>query len=92
MRDVTKAELDEYFGFAWRDLKPQSFSQEQAQLIGESVTQSRLPAAVLKKAVEAMKAGLRPEDFILSFWISAFQMGREFESRLLTSALRSRVK
>lgn len=42
----------------------------------------------------ALLAGepMKMEDILLSFWVWAFQMGRECESRLLTQALQGKLK
>jgi hypothetical protein len=90
MRNITKAEIEEYlrFAFATADQEPAN-AREQALLIGDCLAGSKLLKAASAEAVEGMRAGQSAEDFIISFWVSAFQMGREFESRLFTAALKA---
>lgn len=88
MRDLTADEIREYLEFAHGDLKAEDFHREQHRLIGDMILEAGLVDAVCKKLMAALKQGLPPEDLFLSLWVSAFQMGRECESRLLTLALK----
>lgn len=86
MRDLTREEITEYLEYARQT--DSDFHREQAQLIGDTVTAVRLLDLMEPHFVEALEAGFRAKDIILSIWVWAFQMGRECESRLLTLALK----
>lgn len=88
MRDVSKEELEQYFRFVHRDKTPDNFSKEQALLIRDCLHLHVLPM-LREQAVKMKDDGLRFEDFLTSVWVFAFQMGREFESRLFTAAIKN---
>ena len=91
MRDLTEAELNEYFAFCKRDLKPADFNEAQTHLVGVVAREWGLLAGMTRKLDEAEELGLTEEDIVVSFWVWAFQMGRECESRLITQALKVQV-
>jgi hypothetical protein len=91
MRDLTKAELEEYFRFAGSDKGAHDFHMDQARLIGEVVIDFRLFEAATAKLLMTAPDEYDLNDFLLSFWVAAFQMGRECESRLITAALKGSV-
>lgn len=92
MRDLTEGEIREYLDWAKRDLGASDFNMAQASLIGTVVREIKLMDSIASKLGKGLAAGIRPEDAFLSLWISAFQMGRECESRLLTRALQKGAK
>ena len=85
MRDVSRSELEEYFRFVIREKTARFFTAEQARLIGSCSIEAGVLKAADLRAKQAMKEGLGIENFILSFWVWAFQCGREFENRLYTA-------
>jgi len=88
MRDLTRAEIEEYLRFAKADTRAGDFHQGQAQLVGEVITECGLFETVGQKLRVGFAAGLSCEALCLSLWVSAFQMGRECESSLITLALK----
>ena len=94
MRNLTKDELDEYFQFAKADKAAADFPREQAKLVGQAMLDFGLMDMMAKEALRFLESGslASPSDVLLSILISAFQMGRECESRLLTAALKGRLK
>lgn len=90
MRDVTRREIDDYFRFidTKEGMAASEFTQAQAILIGHTALEYKVPFNAIKKGLWMMSSGMNPEDFVLSLWVSAFQMGREFESRLISIAIR----
>ena len=90
MRDVTEAELRDYFrAIDTNELKPDHFTQQQASMIGDAARECKLARTLLKAALEMREADYKPEDFLISMWVQAFQMGREFEDRLFTEAIKN---
>lgn len=92
MRDLTEEEIREYLDWVRDDLKAEPFNLPQTQLVGNEAVRQDLLGAAVRKINEGLKLGFKPEDVFLSFWVWAFQMGRECESRLLTRALSTRLK
>lgn len=91
MRDLTKAELQDYFAWARSDVKASDYRRDQAQLIGEVIEDCGLMDPLARKLKLAMDRGtFTPNDLMLSTFVAFFQMGRECESRLLTLALKGR--
>lgn len=84
MRDVTRHEVDAYLRWARGDSAARHFTEDQLYLVGEAVLATDLISSVLSKAAETMPPDAKPQDIFLSIWVSAFQMGREFQSRLET--------
>jgi hypothetical protein len=87
MRDLTEDEIEEYFRYASADTLARDFHVQQVQLIGAAVIESGLFNAIAPKVLTGMADGRSTEEIILALWVSAFQMGRECESRLITLAL-----
>lgn len=90
MRDLTEDEIAEYFEFADKDVHPADFNYQQATLIGNAVVESRFFQAIAPRVVLALQNGYTSKDLVLSLWVTAFLMGRECESRLLTLALKGK--
>jgi hypothetical protein len=90
MRDLTRDEIEEYLGCARSDTGAGDFHQDQGRLIGEVVLESGMFETVGQKIRIAQAAGLSNRDLWLSIWVSAFQMGHECESRLITLALKGK--
>jgi hypothetical protein len=98
MRDLTREEIEEYLHFASTDREAANFQNRHAQgkLIGDAVARSGVLEAMGRNMVRHAggPAELCSEEviysMILSLWVSAFQMGRECESRLLTLALKGK--
>jgi len=88
MRDLTKSELEEYFCFARDDKKAGDFHLDQTQLVGNVLLSAGLLKTAAVKMLMALSEGMDPHDVLVSFWVLAFQMGRECESRLITTALK----
>ena len=89
MRDLTKAELEEYFQFAREDKAAADFHMDQTQLIGQVAIDTEAADVIMKKLRVALQTvGVKERDALLSLWVAAFQMGRECESRLITAALK----
>jgi hypothetical protein len=84
MRDLTRAELEEYFQFAHNDQAACNFHEEQTQLVGQVVANSGLIDATVAGILAKVDERWDPQERLLALWVMAFQMGRECESRLLS--------
>jgi hypothetical protein len=82
MRDLNDDDIREYLGFAQADLKAEDF---QHRMIGQVVLDLGLMDSIKRKLRRDVEAGSSANDLFVSLWVSAFQMGRECESRLMES-------
>jgi hypothetical protein len=82
MKDLTENEIRKYLEFAVKDLAAKNFKQGQTELIGQAVLDSQLLRRISPKMLTGLDDGISVENILLSLWVSAFQMGRECESRL----------
>lgn len=88
MRDVTKDELEEYLRFTETHSPDKSFNCQQSQMIGDVIAASNVFPSAAAKTLACIAEGAGAADVMLTLWVMAFQMGREFESRLLTQTLK----
>jgi hypothetical protein len=87
MRNLTEDEIRDYLAYVQCTPNCAEINMEQCEMIGMAAMEFGLMEVFGKKALLAKADGLEATEVMLSFWIWAFQMGRECESRLLTLAL-----
>ena len=80
MEPLSQDEIDEYFRYLNSD-EPGEYDREERRRIAYAAVDSGLIDIILKALRDGIREGRPPRGGIIALWASAFQMGRECESR-----------